>query len=109
MPLLAGTIVPRAATINLVIGSASAKWGMLAPVRVPRLMLLGLSPGMTTAAWRMGGLIAAMLPYSLSFLVAGLLMPVGWVALDLAVGPGATIEYTLPDAGRPAGGVPLQP
>jgi len=131
-PLLAGAIVLLATTINLLIGSASAKWGMLAPVLVPMLMLLGISPEMTTAAYRMGdsvtnpitplmvyfplvltfcqrwdrqfgmgSLIAAMLPYSLSFLVAGLLMTVAWVAADLPVGPGAVIEYVLPGRGTP--------
>lgn len=40
--------------INLFVGSASAKWAMLAPILVPMLMLLGISPEMTTAAYRMG-------------------------------------------------------
>ncbi|MBA3999168.1 AbgT family transporter [Brevundimonas sp.] len=40
--------------INLFVGSAAAKWAMLAPVLVPMLMLLGISPEMTTAAYRMG-------------------------------------------------------
>jgi len=53
-PVLVAAIVVLAASINLVIGSASAKWGMLAPVLVPMLMLLGISPEMTTAAFRMG-------------------------------------------------------
>jgi len=113
-PVLIAAIVVLAASINLVIGSASAKWGMLAPVLVPMLMLLGISPEMTTAAFRMGdsvtnpitpllvyfplvlvfcqrwipgfgmgSLIAAMLPYSLGFLVIGLLMTSGWVFFDL--------------------------
>lgn len=51
--LLAG-IVLLAACINLVIGSASAKWAALAPILVPMLMLLGVSPEMSTAAFRMG-------------------------------------------------------
>jgi aminobenzoyl-glutamate transport protein len=54
LPLLLGAIVLLSSTINLAIGSASAKWGMLAPVLVPMLMLLGVSPEMTTAAFRMG-------------------------------------------------------
>lgn len=39
---------------DLVIGSASAKWAAMAPIAVPMLMLLGTSPEMTTAAYRMG-------------------------------------------------------
>jgi aminobenzoyl-glutamate transport protein len=53
-PALLGLIVLLAASINLVVGSASAKWGMMAPVLVPMLMILGVSPEMTTAAYRMG-------------------------------------------------------
>jgi len=53
-PALVGCIVVMAAGINLFIGSAGAKWGMLAPVLVPMLMMLGISPEMTTAAYRMG-------------------------------------------------------
>ena len=40
--------------LNLLIGSASAKWAVLAPVFVPMLMLLGISPEMATAAYRVG-------------------------------------------------------
>ncbi|MBU7575472.1 MAG: AbgT family transporter, partial [Hydrogenophaga sp.] len=47
-------IVLLAAAINLLVGSASAKWAAMAPVLVPMLMLLGVSPEMTTAAFRMG-------------------------------------------------------
>lgn len=39
---------------DLAIGSASAKWTAMAPIVVPMLMLLGVSPEMTTAAYRMG-------------------------------------------------------
>ncbi|RJY08103.1 AbgT family transporter [Aurantiacibacter aquimixticola] len=42
------------AALNLLIGSASAKWSVLAPVLVPMLMLVGISPEMTTAAYRVG-------------------------------------------------------
>jgi aminobenzoyl-glutamate transport protein len=51
----------------------------------------------------MGSLIATMLPFSLSFLVAGLLMTVGWVALEIPPGPGADVTYTLPASGAGAG------
>lgn len=39
---------------DLAIGSASAKWSAMSPIVVPMLMLLGISPEMTTAAYRMG-------------------------------------------------------
>jgi aminobenzoyl-glutamate transport protein len=129
-PILMAGIVVLAATINLGIGSASAKWAMLAPVLVPMLMLLGVSPEMTTAAFRMGdsvtnpitpllvyfplvltfcqrwdprfgmgGLIATMLPFSLAFLVAGLLMTIAWTFFGWPLGPGAGVHYTIPAAG----------
>ncbi len=40
--------------LDLFIGSATAKWSALAPVVVPMFMLLGISPEMTTATYRMG-------------------------------------------------------
>ncbi len=53
-PLLLASIVVLSAALNLLIGSASAKWALLAPVLVPMLMLLGISPEMSTAAYRVG-------------------------------------------------------
>jgi aminobenzoyl-glutamate transport protein len=54
MPALLALIVAFSALINLLIGSASAKWALLAPVLVPMMMLLGISPEMSTAAYRVG-------------------------------------------------------
>jgi len=56
LPIFAvlGLIVVFAALLNLFVGSASAKWAFLAPVVVPMLMLSGISPEMTTAAYRVG-------------------------------------------------------
>jgi len=54
LPALLVLIVLFAAGINLFIGSASAKWALMAPVLVPMLMLLGVSPEMSTAAYRVG-------------------------------------------------------
>jgi aminobenzoyl-glutamate transport protein len=51
--VLVGIIV-LTAFINLFIGSASAKWALLAPIFVPMLMQLGLSPDLTQAAYRVG-------------------------------------------------------
>ena len=42
------------AFVNLFIGSASAKWGLLAPILVPMFMALGISPDFTQAAYRVG-------------------------------------------------------
>ena len=54
LPILLGLIVLFSALINLFIGSASAKWALLAPVMVPMLMLLGVSPDGATAVYRVG-------------------------------------------------------
>jgi aminobenzoyl-glutamate transport protein len=43
-----------AATLNLFITSASAKWGMLAPVFVPMFVLLGFTPEATQVIFRIG-------------------------------------------------------
>ena len=42
------------ASINLFIGSASAQWSMLAPIFIPMFMLLGYSPELIQAAYRIG-------------------------------------------------------
>lgn len=54
LPLLLVGLLMMSSVLDLVIGSASAKWSAMAPVVVPMLMLLGVSPEMTTASYRMG-------------------------------------------------------
>ena len=54
LPIVLGLIVLFSALLNLFVGSASAKWALLAPVLVPMLMLLGISPEGATAAYRVG-------------------------------------------------------
>ena len=120
-------IILISSLLNLFVGSASAKWALIAPVMVPMLMLLGISPEMATAAYRVGdsatniitplmvyfplilifcrrwqssfgigSLTATMLPYSIGLMVAGLLMTIGWVVLDLPLGPGAGVFIDAP-------------
>jgi len=47
-------LVILAAIINLIVGSASAKWALIAPIFVPMFMLLGFSPELVQAAYRVG-------------------------------------------------------
>lgn len=54
LPAVLGLIVLFSAALNLFVGSASAKWALLAPVLVPMLMLVGISPDGATAAYRVG-------------------------------------------------------
>ena len=42
------------ALVNLVMGSATAKWTILAPIFVPMFMMLGYSPELTQVAYRIG-------------------------------------------------------
>jgi aminobenzoyl-glutamate transport protein len=53
--------------VNLLVGSASAKWALLAPILVPMFMSLGISPDLTQAAYRVGdsttNIITPLLPY----------------------------------------------
>ncbi len=55
------------ASVNLLLGSASAKWGMLSVILVPLLMQLGISPALTQAAYRVGdsttNIITPLMPY----------------------------------------------
>ena len=64
---LMAAIILFAAVLNLFVGSASAKWALLAPVLVPMLMLLGISPEMSTAAYRVGdsatNIVTPLMPY----------------------------------------------
>ena len=56
-----------AAFINLLIGSASAKWALLGPIFVPMLLLAGISPEATQVAYRIGdsstNIITPLMPY----------------------------------------------
>ncbi|MDQ3471312.1 MAG: AbgT family transporter [Pseudomonadota bacterium] len=128
-PFLLVSVQLLGSFLDLFIGSASAKWSALAPVVVPMFMLLGISPEMTTAAYRMGDsytnimtplmsyfplilafarrwdksvgvgtLLALMLPFALTFMAIGIMMVMGWVFLDLPLGPGAQVFYTAPVA-----------
>src|SRR5690606_18032223 len=53
IPLILGFILVTA-FINLFIGSASAKWAIMAPIFVPMLMQLGFTPEFTQVAYRIG-------------------------------------------------------
>ncbi|HEY9218485.1 MAG TPA: AbgT family transporter [Phenylobacterium sp.] len=67
IPVLLMGLVLLTAALDMLIGSASAKWAALAPVLVPMLMLLGVSPELTTAAYRMGdssvNMASPLMPY----------------------------------------------
>ncbi len=55
------------AIINLFIGSASAKWALIAPIFVPMFLLSGISPEATQVAYRIGdsttNIVTPLMPY----------------------------------------------
>jgi aminobenzoyl-glutamate transport protein len=106
-----------AASINLLIGSGSAKWALLAPIFVPMLLLAGIPPENSQIAFRIGDsvtniitplmpyfgvviayaqrykpnlgigtLMALMLPYSISFLIAWSALMMTWLWMGWPLG-----------------------
>src|SRR5690606_34780556 len=71
--LLVVGIILLTATLNLAIGSASAKWAMFSTVFVPVFMGVGISPELTQAAYRVGdsvtNTISPLNPYVVIILV----------------------------------------
>ena len=65
--LLLVAFVILSAFINLFMGSASAKWAIMAPVFVPMFMLLGYHPGITQAAFRIGDSITNIITPMMSY------------------------------------------
>ena len=107
---------------NMFMGSASAKWAILAPVFIPMFMLLGFAPELVQVAYRIGDsvtniispmmsyfalivafveqyeenagigtVIATMLPYTIVFLLAWIVLFSIWILLGIPVGPGADL------------------
>ena len=66
LPLF-GSFILLTAVINLFMGSASAKWALMAPVFVPMFMLLGYSPELTQAAYRVGDSVTNIISPMLSY------------------------------------------
>ena len=66
IPLMVAFVI-TASIVNIAIGSASAKWALMAPIFVPMLMLMGFSPELTQAAYRIGdsytNILTPLLPY----------------------------------------------
>ncbi|MDR0796107.1 MAG: AbgT family transporter [Tannerella sp.] len=109
---------------NFLMGSASAKWAIMGPVFIPIFMLLGYSPELSQAVFRVGDsitnvispvmsffaliivyfqkydkkagigtIIAAMLPFTITFFIGWTLLLIGWILLGLPLGPGVSLYY----------------
>jgi aminobenzoyl-glutamate transport protein len=66
IPLVVSFVL-LSATINLFMGSASAKWAIMAPVFVPMFMLLGYTPELTQAAFRVGDSVTNIISPMMSY------------------------------------------
>lgn len=95
-PLLLITVVLVSCFFDLFIGSASAKWSALAPIVVPMFMLLGISPEMTTAAYRMGDSVTNIATPLMSYFPLILTFAQRW---DPRFGLGSLMSTMLPYAG----------
>ncbi|MFW6290018.1 MAG: AbgT family transporter [Mariniphaga sp.] len=115
------------AAVNMLMGSASAKWAILAPVFIPMFMIMGYSPELSQVVYRIGDsvtnvispmmsffaliiaffqkyepkagigtIVAAMLPYTMVFLVFWIILLIVWLLLGMPLGPGAGIYYSVP-------------
>jgi aminobenzoyl-glutamate transport protein len=95
-PLLLIAVVLVSCFFDLFIGSASAKWSALAPIVVPMFMLLGISPEMTTAAYRMGDSVTNIATPLMSYFPLILTFAQRW---DPKFGLGSLMSTMLPYAG----------
>jgi len=84
-PALLVGLLSMSAVFDILIGSASAKWSAMAPIVVPMLMLIGVSPEMTTAAYRMGDSIFNIVTPAASNFVLVLAMGQRW-SKDFGIG-----------------------
>lgn len=66
IPLMIMFII-LAAVINMFMGSASAKWAIMAPIFVPMFMLLGYSPELSQVVYRIGDSITNVISPMMSF------------------------------------------
>lgn len=125
-PELIIAFVLFSAFINLFMGSASAKWAVMAPVFVPMFLLLGYDPAITQVAYRIGDsitnpispiftyfpvvlafakkydknigigtIMASMMPFSIIFGIAWILLLLLFMVFNIPLGPGGGIFYSL--------------
>lgn len=55
------------ATINMLMGSASAKWAILAPIFIPMFMIMGYSPELSQVVFRIGDSVTNVISPMMSF------------------------------------------
>jgi aminobenzoyl-glutamate transport protein len=92
IPLILGFILITA-VINLFMGSASAKWTIMAPVFIPMFMLLGFSPELTQVVYRIGDSITNIISPMMSYFA---LIVAFFQRYDKKAGIGTIIATMLP-------------
>ncbi len=80
-------------TVNLMLGSASAQWAVTAPIFVPMLMLIGYSPEVIQAAYRIGDSVTNIITPMMSYF--GLILAFA-TKYDKNMGIGTIISTMLP-------------
>lgn len=81
------------AFINLFMGSASAKWAIMAPVFIPMFMLLGYTPEVTQLAYRIGDSVTNIISPMMSYFAMILAF---FIKYDKKAGMGTLISTMLP-------------
>lgn len=81
------------AGINMLMGSSSAKWALMAPIFIPMFMLLGYSPELTQVVYRIGDSITNIVSPMMSFFA---LIIAFFQKYDSEAGIGTIISAMLP-------------
>jgi aminobenzoyl-glutamate transport protein len=79
--------------MNLVMGSASAKWALMAPIFIPMFMLLGYSPEFVQAAYRVGDSVSNIISPMMSYFA---LIVAFFAKYDKKAGIGTIVSVMLP-------------
>jgi len=82
-----------AATINMLMGSASAKWAIIAPIFIPMFMIMGYSPELSQVVYRIGDSVTNVISPMMSFFA---LIIAYFQKYDSKVGIGTIIATMVP-------------
>ena len=92
-PLLFLFFIAMCGFVNLMLGSASAQWAITAPIFVPMLMIIGYSPEVIQAAYRIGDSVTNIITPMMSYF--GLILAVA-CRYQKQLGIGTLIAIMLP-------------
>jgi len=92
-PLLFLFFIAMCGFVNLTLGSASAQWAITAPIFVPMLMIVGYSPEVIQAAYRIGDSVTNIITPMMSYF--GLILAVA-CRYQKQLGIGTLIAIMLP-------------